>query len=264
MGHRKLMRVPMAFEWPIGKVWYGYQNPYCPMECPYCNGTGHNPGTKQISDNFYDFAKAGTQWCDNITQDEVQALVDAGRLWDFTRVPITEEQAETVRQRRASGHNCWLPENNGYVPSAAEVNEWSKGGIGHDAINRMILVEARAKRRGVWGHCAKCGGSGELFRDDNHREQYEAWENFDPPTGDGYQLWGTTSEGDPMSPVFASAEDLANWCAENTSIFGWEKTSRENWLAMFLTPDGCEIGSMCIGSAAHVGAEINQRKGTTP
>lgn len=29
-----------------------------------------------------------------------------------------------------------------------------------------------------------------------------------PPKGDGYQLWETTSEGKPMSPVFATLDEL--------------------------------------------------------
>ena len=30
----------------------------------------------------------------------------------------------------------------------------------------------------------------------------------DPPNGDGYQLWETTSEGSPVSPVFESIDAL--------------------------------------------------------
>jgi hypothetical protein len=43
----------------------------------------------------------------------------------------------------------------------------------------------------------------------------ESWESFDPPTGDGYQIWETVSEGSPVSPAFANPEDLANWMVQN-------------------------------------------------
>lgn len=33
----------------------------------------------------------------------------------------------------------------------------------------------------------------------------------EPPTGDGYQLWETVSEGSPVSPVFEDREGLAWW-----------------------------------------------------
>lgn len=54
----------------------------------------------------------------------------------------------------------------------------------------------------------------------------------DPPTGDGYQLWETTTEGSPISPVFGSAEELAAWCEQNASIFADIKASAAEWMDM--------------------------------
>ena len=57
--------------------------------------------------------------------------------------------------------------------------------------------------------------------------------NIHPPTGDGWQLWETVTEGSPISPVFATPEELADWLvsADNdTSIT--KGTTREQWLAM--------------------------------
>jgi hypothetical protein len=51
------------------------------------------------------------------------------------------------------------------------------------------------------------------------------------PIGEGYQLWETTSEGSPISPVFATPEELAKWLFENKiSTFGGMTTTYENWL----------------------------------
>ncbi len=55
----------------------------------------------------------------------------------------------------------------------------------------------------------------------------------DPPTGEGYQLWETTSEGSPVSPVFKAAEDLAAWCEKNATVFADIKVSAKEWLKMF-------------------------------
>ena len=61
---------------------------------------------------------------------------------------------------------------------------------------------------------------------------------LEPPSGDGYQLWETVSEGSPMTPVFAAPEELAQWCVDNTvSTFGYQTTSYENWLK-FITKSG--------------------------
>lgn len=100
-------------------------------ECNLCKGSGLNPDTKKISDDWYDFENKGTRWCDKITQDEVDALWKEGRLRDFKEKPTAEQ-----------------------------VNEWERKGLGHDAINRCICVVQRAKRLGVYGHCSTCEGKG--------------------------------------------------------------------------------------------------------
>lgn len=35
--------------------------------------------------------------------------------------------------------------------------------------------------------------------------------DYEPPVGDGYQLWETISVGSPVSPVFETLEQLSNW-----------------------------------------------------
>ena len=50
-----------------------------------------------------------------------------------------------------------------------------------------------------------------------------------PPTGDGFQLWETTTDGSPMSPVFAVLDDLCVWCAGNLSFAGKERGTLEEW-----------------------------------
>lgn len=141
-------------------------------ECAACGRSGYNPSTREISETFYDHGDysidfehmeivgdlaaarrqggaTGRRWCDKITQDEVDALVTAGRLrhWD-----------------RNSG---WIS-----VPrTAAEVNEVNSYGrpLGklrhseHDGINRYILIETRARRLGVYGLCDACHGAGYVY-----------------------------------------------------------------------------------------------------
>lgn len=248
MGHRTLKRVPMDFQWPLGDVWEGYINPYPgPVNCNFCDGGGYNTATKQIADEFYDFDGGGSRrWCDNITQDEVQALVDQDRLMDFTH---TWKQGEG-----------WKCREDGYIPTADEVNEWNRkpGLHGHDAINRFILIEARANRLGVFGKCPVCNGKGVLpHPNESICKLYQEWKEYEPPTGEGYQLWETCSEGSPVSLVFASAEELADWCAENATIFADEKTSRENWLKMFVGEEDLDTGSLLVIRPGFIGALAN-------
>lgn len=125
-----------------------------PMGC-----SGYNPETHKISEDFYDFARTGRQWFDKITEDEVEALIEHARIgvrWN----PETLEYERTVP-----------------APTAAEINaintlggcepRWTGPGGGgvrrHDAINKGILIETRARRLGVYGVCPKCEGRGAVF-----------------------------------------------------------------------------------------------------
>lgn len=119
-------------------------------DCESCGGTGYSQEAKKIADAWYDFNKTGKRWCDKITQDEVQALVDAGRLMDFTHT-----------FERGKG---WVRRGDLYIPTAKEVNDWEKGrGMGHDAINRSICIEARCKRLGIEKLCKACSGNGYIY-----------------------------------------------------------------------------------------------------
>lgn len=56
-----------------------------------------------------------------------------------------------------------------------------------------------------------------------------------PPTGDGFQLWETTSEGSPTSPVFATLDELCAWCETNATTFASETATAEKWREMLIT-----------------------------
>lgn len=103
-------------------------------DCKACEGHAINPATRRLTEDWYDFAGTGRRWCDKLTQHEVDALWNNGRLSHF-------------------------PEK----PTAEAVNDWSRRGIGHDAINRYICVKARAEREAVYGECEHCAGKGSVF-----------------------------------------------------------------------------------------------------
>jgi len=184
--------------------WKGYINPYTSQSCTICDGSGENPETKQISDDWYDFENTGRRWCDKITQDEVDALIEEGRLYDFTHQFI-----------RGEG---WKAIDPPPIVTAEMVNQWGVRGYGHDAINRWICIKTRAKRLGVYGDCPVCKGEGVIWFSDEIKERSEKWyenERYNPPTGEGWQLWETVSEGSPISPVFATADELINYLVKD-------------------------------------------------
>lgn len=225
---RELKRVPLDFKWAIGQLWKGFINPYRSMECKACGGTGLNPATKQLEETWYNSENPrwvnlpngrrynDNAWSNHLTQVEVNALVEKGRLMDFTH---TWQSGEGWKKKE--------PE---YIPTAEEVNQWNRTGMGHDAINRWICVEAWAKHLGVYGKCEYCGGEGEIWQSDEIKKLHDDWQSFEPPTGEGFQLWSTTTEGHPMTPVFATLEELCAYCEkESVSVFGYNTLTKEEW-----------------------------------
>ena len=216
---REIKRVAMDFQWPLSETWSGYLNPHYVhrRDCPFCDGCGLNPATKKIEDDWYDSAQTGWRWCHNIGQVEIDALIEHCRLHDFTSdfVPGTG----------------WVKKDPMPAITPEQVNAWSHRGFGHDSINHCICVEARAKSLGVYGKCPHCDGSGEVWRTPEDHAACEAWQPTEPPAGDGWQVWETTSEGGPISAVCKSPEALARWCVDNrVSSFGNDIASYESWL----------------------------------
>ena len=104
-------------------------------DCDVCGGNGYHAKAQHVVNTFYAHMNAaGEHWNDKITQDELDALIESGRL----KPGATLEEV-----------------NGGNAPGAR--------GFGHDAINRHILTEARLKRLGLPVHCDFCGGDGYVY-----------------------------------------------------------------------------------------------------
>lgn len=231
---RTLKRVPLDFDWPMNVTWKGFINPYNAINCTLCDGSGYNKETKELSDDFYDFNRKGTKWNDKITQEEVEHLVEKGRLSDFLEhwYSYNEEKETWEFLDRSKKDRKWKPCEKPMMPTAEKVNEVNRGvSLGsHDAINRSFLLQFRAKKLGIYGLCELCEGNGYYYTDDKIGELAEAWESFEPPKGKGYQMWETCSEGSPQSPVFRSLDELCEWLEEsNASWFGYETATKEEW-----------------------------------
>ena len=58
-------------------------------------------------------------------------------------------------------------------------------------------------------------------------------EILEVPKGEGWQMWETTTEGSPISPVFKTPEKLAQWLVNNNvSTFGNNIATYDQWLKM--------------------------------
>ena len=83
------------------------------------------------------------------------------------------------------------------------------------------------------------------------------------PKGDGWQMWETTTEGSPISPVFETPELLARWLADTgASTFGSSTGTYEQWLGM-ITRTGwapSAVGISGVGLVSGVEAMAEEDK----
>jgi hypothetical protein len=160
-------------------------------------------------------ATVNSQWCHHLNQDDVDALLAAGRLMDFTRAGIEH-------------------------PTPAQVNDWSFYEFGHDAINRWVVVEARCHRLGILTECNACHGDGFVWPTRAEKALADTWFRLEPPLGDGWQLWETVSEGSPVSPVFPTEESFkAYLIGEGFGPKAVEAFIQSGWcMSAMITPQG--------------------------
>lgn len=292
---REVKRVPVGFDWPLNKVWQGYLMPdeLSLPTCPTCDGQGYSPRARELFNVWYGyvpfrpeanrsepltpdtpavraFAQRNVdhspgfygdgeqavrreatrlatmwngQWSHHVNADDVAALMEAGRLPDLTHT-----------WTRGSG---WKPIEPPVVPTPEQVNEWAILTMGHDAINASAVVRARCQREAVSELCDRCGGEGDIGTPEQ-RAAYEAWERSEPPTGEGWQLWETVSEGSPISPVLGTAEELARWMTANKCTVSGPMSSygaalrfvREGWAPSLVGSPGQGViaGTEWIGA----------------
>jgi hypothetical protein len=75
----------------------------------------------------------------------------------------------------------------------------------------------------------------------------------------GYQLYETTSEGTPCSPVFGTLEELAAWCETGATVFASMTWTAGQWLASFRneTTDVDSLAYWSPGRELHVGDPLS-------
>lgn len=102
-------------------------------KCAVCDGSVYAPETKMIADTFW------TDWADKITLDELQILIDKGRI----KGEANEELLNLVNCSNARGTVL--------------------GKYRHDGYNASVLIRTRAERLGYPLTCQFCDGDGWIY-----------------------------------------------------------------------------------------------------
>lgn len=248
-----LRRVSLDLDAPMGAIWPGFLMPESlePESCWDCDGSGESEACKELSRKWDGKAafspeergstpftfdhplmqeralfnlnrrsaqevnkevidkeaewlcqRMNRRWCHHLNQGDVTALLEKGRLLELTHLWIAGEG--------------WKPKEPAYTPSTEEVQRWTvMNPGGPDLCDQSACTRAECIRRGLEPDCLTCRGEGQLWGSDAQKEAYEAFQGTPPPTGTGFQMWHTVAMDNPISPVFATAEELAVWLSKN-------------------------------------------------
>lgn len=229
---RTCKRVPLDFSWPMKKLWIGYVNPYKGVDCPYCDN-GYSEKAQEIIAEVYPWKKGDETYAPNpykqnsrynphakkhnMTQDEVDYVIE--------RKCQNKHRSEELKRIMAE----FFPDAEKVTPeifSKLSLMLWDFS-LNLD----YMLIAYHSEKEGWDSSCPHCKGEGVLFLNDEIKRLHEEFQWIEPPTGEGYQMWETTSEGSPISPVFKTAEELAEYCErEGVSWFGDRTAKKEDWL----------------------------------
>lgn len=214
---RLVRRVALDFDHPPNTAWPGFVPP-TPRPCPEA-GAPRNGGLG----------------CE-------LGMTMAGR-WLERITSLIMEIGESARRGQVHPYlaNCPVGPDRRSSPAGADGLELTQalagrpldrgfGFSGGDtwAAKRKIVAAAGLPRE--WGTCPVCKGHN-CHPDD--REMVDGFVRTFPPAGDGWQLWEDTTEGSPITPVFATPEELSVYAAEHCSVFADEKAPADWWLASF-------------------------------
>lgn len=213
---RKLKRVPLDFAAPLKEIWKGYICPFKVEDCHLCGGNGNSPEYDELDKQWFSFDEteyinlpSGSRY-NNLALQYHLEQADVDVLWD-------EERLRDYKKK----------------PSVKEVNEvYAHGMFGHDAINRWIVIKNRLKNQNLPYKCKHCDGSGSQSKEEMDRAK--EWKPYEPPVGNGYQLWENCSEGSPDSPVFKTLDELCAYAEIHCTTFGSSKATKEEWKKMLL------------------------------
>jgi hypothetical protein len=220
---REIRRVPLDFDFPIGDTWTGYLLPgeLHERKCPDCR-IGTTPGREWLSA----LVRMILMLDDDLRDQQL------GRpLHPY----LAELQNVYTDQRPTSD-----------VKALATGLAGREAGFhGHDACDtwaaERAIVTAAGLDSDTWGICPTCDGHASVETYPGQRADAEKWEPTEPPTGYGWQVWQTGSEGGPCSPVFATRADLVNYHASPANAATMVVLTHEQ--AEAFVSEGASVGS---------------------
>ena len=240
---REIKRVALDFDWPLNKRWEGFLSPDY-RGCPACHrGGGEKHGSAVLSNLVRMIALACTE-----------SLTDRARLrpgrsfphpW-LLQIPFMESvkwpnEFSEIAQRLVGDLD---PID---IAIGSSRLEWK--------IHKKLLTLVDLPED--WGTCETCQGTGAHPEDRHIHDDIEngVWKKTEPPKGEGWQMWGTVSEGSPITPVFATADELIDYMVEGKAKWGAVDSYSREAAEAFVKGPGWAPSFVGIGNKLVSGVE---------
>lgn len=234
---RELKRVALDFDWPRDKVWEGFINPHY-KKCSVCEN-GQTPARDQLDRLAslitwlgYCAMPGGHSWHPMFESTHIPRPIDPKLLEVINGLVVAG--SKVVDEKHAANKDETTDDT--VAPQPREPRGLNGLGSGDDYSIILLLLRSAGLSLD-WGICPECHGDD---IDPASKAAYDAWEQTEPPAGDGYQVWETVSEGSPISPVFATSEELVTWLTgEGYSRRAAEAFVEQGWvpsMVMINTP----------------------------
>ncbi len=221
---REVKRVPMDFDWPLNKTWDGFLSPdyrSCPDEGVTCFN-GQNAAAQFLDELTTMFSLVADSAMKGKNHPTIQQLETYHTLPDWSKQPILIRKKMVTLYQELS-NELDSPSPFGFIGSSH--------GLYFQLLQKAGLYDpdAEGDDKYSWGTCTTCKGES-IHPED--KAASDAWEATEPPTGEGWQIWETVSEGSPISPVFATPEELARHMADAHKGSVTDGASYDQWLGM--------------------------------
>ena len=173
---RTMKRVPMDFDWPVGRVWKGFLNPYHGCDCPWCYDEEQR-GSYGFTKEYREYEKT---WYGHYCGPYIQNPYNP----DFRYCPSSKPYAmERWEYDFIVGHDGRLRKQlfkceKADVPPYEELKEWllrNHTRFDIDYIFVDIMGEEYCRRNSVQSTCPHCNGSGRVWQTDEVKRLHEEW-----------------------------------------------------------------------------------------
>jgi hypothetical protein len=241
---REIKRVAEGFDWPLGKRWKGFLPPDDgKVECVLCILDDRSTGYSRLGMSLYSLATRNPERpharkhlmhpSDREHIPFVEKMASVGFLQALGHFParplVSQDQEDLDRQDKTFLAALRKWHNDRDSCPGSDVYSWggtltNQREVVYDLM--LVIADALGVTMDDIFFCPACGSEGKVVADSDQHHIYNAWEEEEPPAGSWWQVWETVSEGSPVTPAFATDDELIDYLVKNGDL--WSQRRRND------------------------------------